>query len=137
MPKAKTDTFADSQKKKTIAEKHTKTYPNPLDARREYTKMKAARNVAGRLIASMNLDEMLEASQIVDMGIRGEKIPEVMSPKVRRYVWTAMRLNKRPAARPAVKQMQQHLTIQIIEENKKTTDAEEGKRLYLKLMDED
>ena len=89
------------------------------------------------MIASMNLDEMLEASKIAEMGIRGEKIPSVKSLKVQKYVEEILRLNKRASTKLAAKKMQQDLTVQIIEKNKKTTNAAEARRLYKELMEEE
>lgn len=102
-------------------------------------KKNAARRgrITGRLIASMNLDEMLEASKIAEMGIRGEKIPSVKSLKVQKYVEEILRLNKRASTKLAAKKMQQDLTVQIIEKNKKTTNAAEARRLYKELMEEE
>lgn len=93
--------------------------------------------VPDRLIASMDLNEMLEASKIVEMGFRGEKIPAVKSPKVQKYVGEVLRLNKRASTKSVAKKMQQALTIQIIERNKKTTNVAEAKRLYHALMEEE
>lgn len=92
---------------------------------------------SGRLIDSMDLDEMLEASKIVEMGFRGEKIPTVKSPKVQKYVGSVLQLNKRASTKSVTRQMQQDLTVQIVERNKKTTNAVEAKRLYHALMDEE
>lgn len=94
-------------------------------------------NVTGRLIASMDLDEMLEASKILEMGFRGEKIPTVKSPKVQKYVGTVLQLNKRASTKWVAKKMQQDLTVQIVEQNKKTTNEAEAKRLYHALMEEE
>lgn len=93
--------------------------------------------VPSRLIASMDLDEMLEASKILDMGFRGEKIPTVKSPKVQKYVGEVLRLNKRASTKLVAKKMQQDLTVQIVERNKKTTNEVEAKRLYHALMEEE
>lgn len=89
-----------------------------------------------RLIASMDFDEMLEASQIAEMGLRGEKTPVAQSPKVQKYVGTLLHLNERASTKSAAKKMQQDLNVQIIKRNKKTTNAAESKRLYRALMEE-
>lgn len=91
----------------------------------------------GRLIASMDLDEMLEASRIVDMGFRGEKIPFVKSPKVQKYVGTVLQLNKRTSTKSVAKKIQQDLTVQIVERNRKTTNPAKAKSLYHALMEEE
>lgn len=90
----------------------------------------------GRLISSMNLDEMLEASRIAEMGLRGEKIPVAKSPKVQQYVGRVLRLDQRHFTKSVAKKMQQNLTVQIVERNKKTTNAIQAKRLYHALMNE-
>lgn len=95
------------------------------------------RKVIGRLIDSMDLDEMLEASKIVEMGLRGEKIPVVNSPKVQKYVRAVLRLNNKASTKSVAKKMQQDLTVQIVRRNKKTTNAAEAKRLYQALMKEE
>ena len=48
-----------------------------------------------------------------------------------------MRLNKRASTKSVAKKMQQDLTVQIVEQNKKTTNAAEAKRLYQALMEEE
>lgn len=48
-----------------------------------------------------------------------------------------MRLNKRTSTKSVAKKMQQDLTVQIVERNKKTTNAAESKRLYQALMEEE
>lgn len=108
----------------------------PVDTDLEKTGLSGS-GVIGRLIDSMNLDEMLEASEIADRGIRGELIPTVTSPKVQKYVGTVLQLNKRPSTKSAARKMQQNLTVQIVERNKKTTNAAEARRLYRAFMDED
>ena len=152
MPKAKINTPVGSRRKKitgttvkkglrmeavpvkTVA---VKTGVGPVTA--SATKATPVRRgkVTGRLIASMDLDEMLEASKIVEMGFRGEKIPTVKSPKVQKYVGAVLRLNKRASTKSVAKKMQQDLTVQIVEQNKKTTNAAEAKRLYQALMEEE
>lgn len=94
------------------------------------------RKVANDLIASMDLDEMLEASKVIEMGLRGEKIPTVMSSKVRRYVRKVLILNKNDSTKSIAKKMQQDLTVKIIERNKETTNVAEAKKLYHALMNE-
>lgn len=92
------------------------------------------RVAAARLVNSMDLDEMLEASKVVEMGIKGEKIPAVKSSKAQRYAGTILRLNKRNDTKPIAQKMMHDLNVQIIKVNKKTTDAAESKRLYRELM---
>lgn len=94
------------------------------------------RKINKDLIASMDLDEMLEASKVIEMGLRGEKIPTVMSSKVRSYVRTVLRLNKKECTKSIAKKMQQDLTVKIIELNKETTNVAVAKKLYHELMNE-
>lgn len=90
-----------------------------------------------RLVDSMDLDEMLEASKVIEMGIKGEKIPAVKSSKAQRYAGTILRLNRKNNTKPMAEKMMHNLNVQIIKENKKTTNAAESKRLYRELMAEE
>lgn len=90
-----------------------------------------------RLVNSMDLDEMLEASKVIEMGIKGEKIPSVKSSKAQRYARTILRLCRKSDTRPIAEKMMHDLNVRIIKVNKKTTDAAESKRLYHKLMAEE
>lgn len=92
---------------------------------------------AARLIDSMDLDEMLEASKVIEMGIKGEKIPEVKSSKAEQYAGTMLRLNGKNDTKPMAEKMKNDLNAQIIKINKKTTDAAESERLYRELMAEE
>ncbi len=94
------------------------------------------RVATARLINSMDLDEMLEASKVIEMGIKGEKIPAVKSSKAQRYARIILRLNRRSDTKPMAEKMMHDLNVQIIKVNKKTTDAVESKRLYRELMAE-
>lgn len=93
--------------------------------------------MSNALVASMSLDEMLEASKILDMGFKGETIPIAKSTKVKKYVGEVLQLNSNFLTRPTAKKMQQYLTAQIVEKNRETTDEEEAKRLYRAFMEED
>lgn len=95
------------------------------------------RITTARLVDSMNLDEMLEASKVVEMGIKGEKIPAVTSSKAQRYAGTILRLNRKNNTKPMAEKMIHDLNVQIIKVNKKTTDAVESRRLYRDLMAEE
>lgn len=87
-----------------------------------------------RLVNSMSFDEMLEASQIVEMLLRGEKLPSVMSPKVQKYVNLMTRLHKNPSTRSRAKKMQQELNSQIIERNRLTINMIEANQFYNNLV---
>ena len=121
----------------------TKKRMTDIKGRREksgktITKAERLRSPAGiRLIDSMDLDEMLEASRIAEMGIRGERIPDIKSPKVQKYVGTVLKLNESTSTKQAAQRMQQDLTVEIINTNRRTSDEAEGKRLYRILMDEE
>lgn len=93
--------------------------------------------VTARLINSMDLDEMLEASKVIEMGIKGERIPVIKSSKARRYAGTILQLNRRNDTKPMAEKMMHDLNVQIIKVNKKTTNAVESKRLYRELMAEE
>lgn len=83
MPKAKINTPVGSRRKKiagTTVEKGLRMGAVPVKTGVASVKAVAVKatpvrrgKVTGRLIASMDLDEMLEASKIVEMGFRGEK----------------------------------------------------------------
>lgn len=90
-----------------------------------------------RLVNSMDLDEMLEASKVIEMGIKGEKIPIVKSSKARKYAGTILQLNRRNDTKPMAEKMMHDLNVRIIKLNKKTTDAVVSKRLYRELMAEE
>lgn len=91
-------------------------------------------DVSNDLVASMNLDEMLEASSVVDKGLRGEKVTVTKSPKVRKYVGAVLQLNENGLTKKLAEEMQQDLTSQIVERNKKTADTVNARRLYRELM---
>lgn len=89
-----------------------------------------------RLINSMDLDEMLEASKVIDMGIKGEALPVIKSRKAQEYAVRC--LDKKNAEKYDVaEKMMRDLNARIISENKKTTDAVESRRLYCELMAEE
>lgn len=88
------------------------------------------------LISSMNLDEMLQASKIAEMGLRGEKIPAVKSSKVRQYVGTVLKVNEKDSTRSEAREIQNDLVVQIVEKNKKTVNGSQAKYLYDKLMND-
>lgn len=140
MPKTKIKTSVGSRRKKiagTILEKGLRKGAVPVKTAVVKAPSVRRGKVTNRLIASMDLDEMLEASKIVDLGLRGEKIPTVKSPKVQKYVGAVLQLNKRASTKSVAKKMQQDLIVQIVERNKKTTNAAEAKRLYHALMEEE
>lgn len=88
------------------------------------------------LIRRMNLDEMLEASKVVQMGIIGEELPIAISPNARKYAGAVLALNKGKSTKPQAVRLIDDLNAQIIRTNKRTTNAEEAKRLYRNLMRE-
>ncbi len=98
-----------------------------------------ARDIAAivRLIKSMDLDEMLEASKVVEMGMKREKIPAVASSKARKCASEILRLYRRNDTKPLAEKMIHDLNVQIIKVNKETADAVEAKRLYRELMAEE
>ena len=95
------------------------------------------RGTAAGLINSMNLDELLEVSKMVELGIKGEKIPTAKSPKAQKCARTILQLNRKGNTKPAAEKMINGLNERIIEVNKKTTNTAESKRLYRKLMAEE
>lgn len=95
------------------------------------------RVATARLVDTMDLDEMLEASKVVELGIKGEKIPVIKSSKAQRYAGTILRLNKKNNTKPIAEKMMHDLNVQIIKVNKKTTDVAESRRLYRELMAEE
>lgn len=106
MPKAKINKSISSRRKEIAGitvEKGGRTGVIPVKAVAVKATPIRKGQVSGRLIASMDLDEMLEASKIVEMGLRGEKIPTVKSSKVQKYVGTVLRLNKRASTKPVAK----------------------------------
>ncbi len=106
-----------------------------IAVRRPYSGRK--RVATAKLIYSMDLDEMLEASKVIEMGIKGEKISKVKSSKAQIYARRTLNLNKKSDTKPLAKRMVHNLNARIIKENKKTTDEVESKRLYRELMAEE
>ena len=141
MSKIKISTPISNQKRiRTSIEKRTIAgiVPRNTSAKANAIKSAPISSTNKKLIASMNLDEMLEASKIAEIGLRGEQIPTVInSPKVKNYVGRVLGLNKNVDTKPIAKRMQQNLTLQIVERNKKTTNALEARRLYHALMKKD
>lgn len=88
------------------------------------------------MINSMNLDEMLEASKLIEMGKKGERIQIVKSTRAQRYAAEVLRLNRQSNTKIAAEKMIHKLNRQIIKVNRKTSDAKESKRLYRELMAE-
>ena len=75
--------------------------------------VKTVPGVTNELIASMDLDEMLEASKIIDMELRGEKIPTIKSPRVRKYVRTVLLLNKELVTKSIAKKCSRILLLKL------------------------
>lgn len=88
------------------------------------------------LINGMDLDEMLEASGLIEMGKKGERISDVKSIRAQQYAAEVLRLNRRSETKTAAEKMIRKLNRQIIKVNRKTSDAKESKRLYRELMAE-
>ena len=88
------------------------------------------------LLDSMDLDEMLEASKNIEIGLRGEKIPSISSSNVQKYVNEVLTYNKMLKTKRLSQRMQQELTKHIIDVNKKTIDARKANNLYQALMKE-
>lgn len=84
----------------------------------------------------MDLDEMLEASQVIEMGIKGEKAPIIKSHKAQQYAGVVLQLNKESDTKPMAEKMMSDLNRQIIQVNRKTTNPAKSRRLYRELMAE-
>lgn len=91
---------------------------------------------SANLVRTMDLDEMLEASKVVEMGIKGEKLPVVQSSKVKKYAGVVLGLNKSLSTQHIARKMLQELNMQIIQKNRNTTDALEAKRIYQEFIAE-
>lgn len=87
-----------------------------------------------RLLASMSLDEMLEASFAASMYLRGEGIPVIESNNAQTYVNYIIMLSKKPQTRGRAELMIRLLNAKIVEKNKKTIDSTEARKLYTDLM---
>ncbi len=92
--------------------------------------------LSANLVRTMNLDEMLEASKVVEMGIKGEKQPVVQSSKVKKYAGVVLGLNKSLSTQHAARKMLQEVNMQIIQKNRNTTDALKAKRIYQEFIAE-
>lgn len=53
------------------------------------------------------------------------------------YKIAVLKLNESTSTKQAAQRMQQDLTVEIINTNRRTSDEAEGKRLYRILMDEE
>ena len=94
------------------------------------------KSVATCLAGSMNLNELLEASNVVAVGVKGQSVPVIKSPKVKKYANVVLSLNKNADTRPIAEKMIQDLNVQIVETNRKTIDVAESKRVYHEFMAE-
>lgn len=99
--------------------------------------MDSARIAAMELIASMDLDELLEASKAIEMGIKGLANSDVKSAKAQEYAGVILGLNKKVDTKPAAESLMKELNTQILKVNRETTNAVEAKRLYQELMAEE
>lgn len=88
------------------------------------------------LIKRMNLDEMLEASKVIQMGTIGEAPLFIESPNAQKYARSILALYNKEVTKPVAAKMIDNLNTQIIRTNKRTTNAAESKRLYRNLMRE-
>ena len=69
------------------------------------------------------------------MGIKGEALPVIKSPKAQEYV--VLCLDRKNAEKDVAEKMMHDLNARIISVNQKTTDAVESRRLYYELMAEE
>ena len=75
-------------------------------------------------------------SFIFDLDIR--KNPLLFSAGTQlAYKIAVLKLNESTSTKQAAQRMQQDLTVEIINTNRRTSDEAEGKRLYRILMDEE
>ena len=84
-------------------------------------------------LSKMNLNEMLEASNAVAIGIKGGPVPSVKSKKSKRYVDKVLQLGRNKKMN-IVKNMQQDLSARIVRENVRTTNPIEAKKMYKIVM---
>lgn len=136
MQKAKINKSFGNQRNEITAGRGIRMRKIPARNNRQENLLRNER-VTGRLIASMDLEEMLEASRIAELQLSGQTVPRVKSPKVQQYVKMVFRLCRIDTTKLAAKKMQQNLSAEIVKRNKRTTNEKEAKFLYNSLMDEE
>lgn len=96
---------------------------------------KSKRNL-NTVVASMSLDEMLEASSAATICLRGGEIPVIESDNVKIYVDHVSRLRKKPETRKKAEALVNMLNRRIVKKNIETSKVNQikARRSYSKLI---
>jgi hypothetical protein len=96
------------------------------------------KNIASETMTKMSLDELIDASTIIELGKKNEKIPETLANSKNAYQYASMVLDlyRELLTREKAEMMIDDLNAQIIYVNKRTSDPTLGKYYYKKLMEE-
>lgn len=97
---------------------------------------KTALHKRNKLVESMTLDEMLEASYVLDRWMNEDVVVVADSKKAREYVKRITGTKKTSASVKMAKRAKIILSDQIVSANKRDANKVKGKKLYVSLMDE-
>lgn len=86
------------------------------------------RKTINGVMESMSLDEMLEASSIATMCLRGADIPAIKSDNVKVYVYQVSRLGKNPSTRKRAQVLVNTLNAKIVKKNIETSKRNNTRR---------
>ncbi|MCC8089519.1 MAG: hypothetical protein LIO79_09730 [Rikenellaceae bacterium] len=89
-----------------------------------------------KLAKSMTLDEMLEASYVLDRWVNEDVVAPADSKKVRAYVKGITGTKRTSTSVKMAKRAKIILSDQIVSTNKRNANKIKGENLYLSLMDE-
>lgn len=93
-----------------------------------HRKQAPRRKTINGVIESMSLDEMLEASSIATMCLRGVDIPVIKSDNVKVYVNQVSRLGKNPSTKKRAEVLVNTLNAKIVKKNIETSKRNNAKR---------
>lgn len=91
--------------------------------------------ILNRFASAMSLDDLIDASIGLEIGLKEGRTPVVKSSIVQNYVNRVLLLNSKVSTRRIAERLQRKLNSQIIERNKKTIDPLEAERLYRDIME--
>lgn len=80
------------------------------------------------------LEDMLDIVTLVNIGLKGEKLPKVNNARVLSCAERIIHLSSRPETRDRAELMIRNLNHKIVTENRRVCNRREGKRLYDDLM---
>lgn len=101
---------------------------------KKHDKIPKNQSLGRKVSDSFELDEMLDIVNLINKGLRGEKLPEVSNSKVLSCAERIIRLSGNPDTKERADILIKNLNHKIVTENKKVSNKREGKRLYDDLM---